>query len=728
MTSIGSLKNKVKSAISRTVSLNKQICEKNKYGGYMYNENMCNRKGKYVNSKSCEKKINCKSSGILIRPSCSNQTYNLNTHNFSVEIGYSKIRKKRENFSDNISSNIKDNIYNFNSNNINNTRNINNNNNFNGNSDNNERGESKRDDIHSSMIHFSRENPSSENAFNKKNKFLKTKCILKKINGEIKELNVKDIKTKLPNYVPYHQKTESVTTSLFKNKKTFSSTPTTIESITNLPIVYDNVHMNTDLVKKCRQASQNKLSILRNCNWSNKILSKIKLPVGKNLNSQSVTNTRLKRGEFQNSYNEYLQNISGPTFNPLSNNVRSVSCHHISYCNDNNKEQNTIRSVSQKLIFCNTEVVYDTPVGEAKFRGFQDDLIKLESVQKKDALLFHSSQVRLVKSVVTPDMDSLKDNLTGMVLKHSKNMILSKLKSLKNNNHNNFQYRHNSSTRKSILKNKAKISKWNSTNSRGNSESHLSDRVEKEEVCSYDHPYSLEDYNEKLNNSKKLSCNEGVPLFGNSAQDVTVERLLAEKPKIKSIQKKKCIEKISCYKVIHKSDDFISIYKNEGERTRNEPCIDVSSLLCKPGYVGNYLCESNSTKNYCHAMEEDDEIASRNEEEGVNMNTLYKMKKKKKNYNNNNNNNSSNKSDNNNSSNKSDNNNNSEVDNNLTSTNNYELNEKLQIDEYGHIQEEYNTQYNFENDEILYHLRKAVICSPTLNLDLQYITLFDEIL
>ncbi|SBT35860.1 conserved Plasmodium protein, unknown function [Plasmodium ovale wallikeri] len=88
------------------------------------------------------------------------------------------------------------------------------------------------------------------------NSFLETKCILKKINGDIKEINIKDINTTLPNYIPYRKKEDTNISAIFKTGEKFTSAHnTTLEVLTNLPTVYEEVHMDWQLVQKCKEAS-----------------------------------------------------------------------------------------------------------------------------------------------------------------------------------------------------------------------------------------------------------------------------------------------------------------------------------------------------------------------------------------------------------------------------------------------------------------------------------------
>ncbi|SCP04774.1 conserved Plasmodium protein, unknown function [Plasmodium ovale] len=540
------------------------------------------------------------------------------------------------------------------------------------------------------------------------NSFLKTKCILKKINGDIKEINIKDINTTLPNYIPYRKKEDTNISAIFKTGGKFTSAHnTTLETLTNLPTVYEKVHMDWQLVQKCREASLSRNASINNCHYSDKAFSKIKLSVERSVTGSTGAYSGLMCGECYNWQDKDAQRTKVAAFACPHKLSRSFSCSIVN-CNTPSKGVEKInRAVSQKLIVCNAEKVYNTPVGEAKFRGFENEMIKFESVQ--DSLKFHSSEVKHIKSVVSPDINSIKENLTPMVLKHSKNMILSKLRSLNSKRAGSSRHGENSPEDR-VSENATGSPRWNSPKRKNNKHKpsymtpHIDkhrDNKEENEHTPYNNnllPYS---YRGVLNDHKKEIHEKTKLLFVHSDQNVTLEKILAEKPRVKSIEKKKYIERINGYKVIYKSDDFVSIYKKEDNRTIGEQCFDVSSLLCKPGYVGNYLCESNSTFNDSNVREnqkvmgtlEDDEY----DREHANDNAWCMGKKCDR----------------------------------LTYGGIYTMKENTATNEpHAFVEgEQLNTMDDLEKDDkILYHLTKAINSSPTLNVDLQYILIFNDML
>ncbi|CRG96500.1 conserved Plasmodium protein, unknown function [Plasmodium gallinaceum] len=558
-------------------------------------------------------------------------------------------------------------------------------------------------------FYFKEDNDIKENSNEVKlsinnSKCLKSNYILKKLNGEIKELNIKDASSILENYIPYQNNNIS-TENKFKTKRSLSSTINNLEDLNNLPIVYEE--RNLDLVKKCREASKKKI-INKYCSKS-KIPSKIKLPIKKSFKILTNSNLKLKYGDCCLYKENEKKKRPSTTFNYSSKKYRSLSCINMNNVNHNDKNKN--REISQKSLLCNSEEFYTTPIGEAKLCGFEKELMKFKSVQNK-INIFHPSQVNYNKTINSSNINSVKKNLTPLVLKHSKNMILSKLKKLKPKKINNSKYR-SSSLVDNIL-GKENFSKWNLLENNESLKNTTNFKIEnkiinekrKSKISSENEDLYILNYNKKLNQSKNLNSGKNESPFQINERDLTLSKILAEKPIVKSTEKKKVIEKINDYKVIYKSEDFVGIYKSNEDNEKKKNFIDFTSLLCKPGYIGDYLCETTSTINLSY-------IKKRKEE-----NKYKKISE--------------------------DNNNENEKirENNTSFNNEYYTKENMAKGESEKINVEHQHQPNEttkyrnifelnknENDEILYYLKEAVKNSPTINVDLQYIMIiFNEIL
>lgn len=90
----------------------------------------------------------------------------------------------------------------------------------------------------------------------------KNKCMLKKINGELKELNNLDTCKILKNYIPY---TKTSKFNIFNDspQKHVSYKYYDLNNFEIIPTIYQTQNCNTDLIKKCRQASKNTMTDIR---------------------------------------------------------------------------------------------------------------------------------------------------------------------------------------------------------------------------------------------------------------------------------------------------------------------------------------------------------------------------------------------------------------------------------------------------------------------------------
>ncbi|GAW81211.1 hypothetical protein, conserved [Plasmodium gonderi] len=408
-------------------------------------------------------------------------------------------------------------------------------------------------------------------------------CVVKRLNGITEQINIKDIATILPNYIPYERKNNNtLLSSVFKTENDFENSHKNLGNISNLPVVYQNVELNLDLVKKCREASTS-----RKPSFSSQELQQ----------PDKYVITRV-------NYCKRL--IKRPHIN-----MYMKECLHVSTCDIN------------------------------------------------------------------------KPQVTPMLLKHSTNMILSKLKKMKCTGRTQ-----SSTTVTNLTDNKFKkgtqFPQGDFSKNKIHGQSMVNRKVDETDIHRFNSS-SLQSHDQAISKSFSKSS------LMNERQDMVLQGALAKRTRVKSIEKKKCIEKVNSYKVVYESDDFVSIYKNRGEKTTNEKCIDVSSLLCIPGYVGRYLCESNSTLNYSHAQHNEYQQEKDKIQDGKKVNeNLFKYDKHDENT------------------------------TSVISPSPHEQHKHEQLcDGFENI---------FANDDMIsYYLTKAVNCSPTLNLDLHYIMILNEI-
>ncbi|KJP85849.1 hypothetical protein AK88_04497 [Plasmodium fragile] len=460
-------------------------------------------------------------------------------------------------------------------------------------------------------------------------------CLVKRLNGKVEQIHMKDIHTAFPNYIPYERNDNSAfLSSVFSSSEDKDKTQGKVGDISNLPVVYQNVELNLDLVKKCRQASTSRkaFSDAKRC-------AKIKLPIG-------TTPSPSQTGNF--SCNNTIYNPSG--------------CH----------PSNGLRSTSQKRTFSNVQTWNSaTRQGSNFFSCGQSPIRRFQSAQhpqNETTLSLCSPQVVASKRDATPQTSLLKPYAMPMLLKHSTNMILSQLKKTKGNE------RTHAKGTSTTIKNKDKQKEVQFGPSAFSKKQIDNQPIVDGQIDKVEYPRSngsFKDYHQVVASSH--SCSNSP--VGCKKEDLTLQRMLAKTTKVKSIEKEKYIEKVNSYKVIYQSDDFVSIYQNRGDKIINDHCIDVSTLLCIPGYAGGYLCESNSTINQSHAngkenSQEEDTKGSGSVASARSFTAHPKQEE-----------------------------------------------DKLWIDPNVDLLNE---------DLILYHLRKAINSSLTLNVDLQYLALLNK--
>ncbi|SOV78297.1 conserved Plasmodium protein, unknown function [Plasmodium sp. gorilla clade G3] len=409
-------------------------------------------------------------------------------------------------------------------------------------------------------------------------KIQENKCILKKLNGEIKELNLNNIHEILPNYIPYQQNIQDKYNYL-KNKTTFSY------SYASSKTMHERKCSKLGFIEKCTKVFKMKKAENRMHPHTN-LCQKIKLPIIKNLIDKQALE------------------------------------------------------------------------GEAESCGFEKKLTKMEAVQGKNTFPCQLSDVKHKKSAIFPNIHSVKENVTPIVLKHSRNMILSKTKSLKFKQMSNIPivedtqkkekiYPRNNNIDSTIIKNTDKKNKiYDDKEEKSIFEENMSNKQSNNflEISSFDEKNSRIKL-EKKNNKNKCSENDTY------------------------------IKKKMNYKVVYRSDDFVSIYKSDEDKNNKvkKECIDTPSLLCKPGYVGKYLYESNSSINYSpnndknmNAINNNDNFKKLNETPNINENS---------------------------------------------GTHGYTEKNNINIHKY---------------DDILYYMNKAIYNSPTYNIDVQYMSILNE--
>ncbi|EUD67295.1 hypothetical protein C922_02445 [Plasmodium inui San Antonio 1] len=384
-------------------------------------------------------------------------------------------------------------------------------------------------------------------------------CLVKRLNGKVEKIDMKDIQTAFPNYIPYEKNDNSaLLSSVFSSAEETDQTQGKVGDISNLPVVYQDVELNLDLVKKCRQASKSRNPFSGIRQRSAKPFSTVKLPIGTTRTSQTARRSN--------------QKAPRPS--------RSFSCNNTIYNPSAFHPKNGLKSTPQKRTFSNVQTWSNTPGGGSNF----------SSSGRSPIRRFQSAQTD------TPPQQTIlqKPYVIPMLLRHSTNMILSQLRKMKANQ------RTDTKGTSINIKNKEKqkeVQVGPSSFSKKQMDNQTIVNGKRDKVdypC--DNSSSVKDYHQVVVGT---NCCSSSPVGGKKG-DLTLQRLLAKKTKVKSIEKEKYIEKVNPYKVIHQSDDFASIYQNRGDRITNDHCIDVSSLLCIPGYVGAYLCESNSTVNHSY--------------------------------------------------------------------------------------------------------------------------------
>ncbi|SOV80374.1 conserved Plasmodium protein, unknown function [Plasmodium reichenowi] len=409
-------------------------------------------------------------------------------------------------------------------------------------------------------------------------KIQENKCILKKLNGEIKELNINNIHEILPNYIPYQQSIQHKYNFL-KNKNACSY------SYASSKTIHERKCSKLGFIEKCTKVfkmnkDENKMHPDTN------VCQKIKLPINKNLNDKQA---------FE---------------------------------------------------------------GEAQLCGFEKDLTKMETVQGKNLFLYQSSDVKHYKSSIFPNIHSVKKNVTPIILKHSRNMILSKTKNLKFKQMSNIPIVEE--TRK-----KEKIYPRN--NNINNTTIKIPDKKNKE----YDDKQEQNIFEQNMNNKQS---NNFLEISSIDEKNSTI-KLEKQNHKNKCSEKDTYVKKKINYKVIYQSDDFVCMYKSDEDKNKKakKECMDASSLLCTPGYVGKYLYESNSSINY--SPNRDKNINT------INNNNNFKKLDEKSNI----------------------------IEN--SETHDYTEKNNINIHKY---------------DDILYYMNKAICNSPTYNIDVQYMNILNE--
>ncbi|SCM01477.1 conserved Plasmodium protein, unknown function [Plasmodium chabaudi chabaudi] len=477
----------------------------------------------------------------------------------------------------------------------------------------------------------------------------KNKYMLKTVNGELKELNNIDTCKILKNYIPY-TKTNTFNISTNLTQKLFSYTYHDLNNFDNLPTIYQTQNFNTDLVKKCRDASKNTVTDIRkHCQCSKKEMKKIKETLNGNLCSSNL--------DFPNKQNATSKYLTYPR-----DQIQRLSCNK----HGKNKLTNSKKSISnfpsinksQSLLLQMDAQNCQTPQPASHKKQKEDPMPKHEQAQACS----HTNMP------IKP-----KRNATATLLNHSKNMIISKIKNEKNNLSPLHKKEKDLTTNlKHYFVNNNKLTKVQN----------ISNLVHK-------------NYNQKRCQSKNTLSDKNKTFFENYKHNLTIEKVLGQTTRVKSVEKKKYIEKVNQYKVISKNDNFVSIYKNKENQNLNDQTVDLASLLCTPGYVGNYLHQSNSTNDNLHDNVKKSEKYENELANEQNHSRLANVQAKNE------------------------------------QPNLFFVKNNLQVPKCSNLNKSSKTNNQFltnQNDEILFHMTKAINSSPTLNLDLQYITLFIELL
>ncbi|SOV16112.1 conserved Plasmodium protein, unknown function [Plasmodium sp. gorilla clade G2] len=406
---------------------------------------------------------------------------------------------------------------------------------------------------------------------NENYKIQENKCILKKLNGEIKELNLNNIHEILPNYIPYQQSIQDKY-DIFKNKITCSYSYTSTQTMDKRKC------SKLGFIQKCTKVfkmkkDENKMHTCTN------VCQKIKLPINNNLND--------------------------------------------------------IQALDDEDELC----------------AFEKNLTKKEAVQRKNLLLYQSSYIKHNKNANFQNINSVKENVSPIVLKHSRNMILSKKKNLK--------FKHMSSI--PIVEDTQKKQNIYQTNNHIDITT-IKNTDKKNKI--YDDKKEKSIFQQNVNNKQSNNFLE-ISSFDEKNSNIKLEQ---HNHKNKCNIKDTCVKKKMNYKVIYQSDE------DKNKKTPNE-CIDTSSLLCKPGYVEKYLYESNSSIS-CSPNNDKNRNA-------INNNNNFKK-----------------------------------------------LNERTNIiqNSESHDYIEKNNINIYKYDDILYYMKKAIYNSPTYNIDIQYMSILNEIL
>ncbi|KEG02379.1 conserved Plasmodium protein, unknown function [Plasmodium vinckei vinckei] len=486
----------------------------------------------------------------------------------------------------------------------------------------------------------------------------KNKYMLKKINGELKELNNLDTSKILKNYIPY-TKTNKFNMFTDLTQTNLSYKYDDINNFDNLPTIYQTQNLDTDLVKKCRDASKNvPTDISKHCQCSEKEMKKIKEALNGSLCS-NLTNQQNAASKYLIYPREQIQRLS---------------------CSNQNEKTKLNNLINSKKNICNSPSINKSQsfLIQKNHKNCQTSQATSHKKQKEDYMSSHDQPQTCLHAnlPIKP-----KRNPTTTLLNHSKNMIISKIKTEKNN----LTPLHKKE--KDLI---ASLKYYFVNNNKLDNVQKISNLVHK-------------NYNQEPSQSKNKLSDKNKTFFENSKQNLTIEKLLGLTARVKSVEKKKYIEKINQYKVISKNSHLVSIYKNKENKNFNDQTVDLANLLCTPGYVGNYLYQSNSTNEKCEneLANEQNHIKLTSEQNHIELANVQAKNEQL-------------------------------VKNDLQVTKCPNLNEPSKINnihEECQIKNKINNQFlTNQNDEILFHMTKAINSSPTLNLDIQYITLFIELL
>ncbi|GAB66722.1 hypothetical protein PCYB_095060 [Plasmodium cynomolgi strain B] len=257
-------------------------------------------------------------------------------------------------------------------------------------------------------------------------------CLVKRLNGKLEQIDMKDIQTAFPNYIPYERNDNGAfLSSVFSPvEDTEQQTQGKVGDISNLPVVI-------------RQGSA-------------KSSAKIKLPIGTPPTSQTGKLTRvtpreglgkaLHAGERAGGVSDVYSHGAIPWCYPMILShargshqkapppSRSFSCNNTIYNPSACNPSNGLRSTSQKRTFSNVQTSYNSPGGGSNFSSCgQSPIRRFQSAQNATTLSLRSPKVVTPKRDATPQTSLLKPYAIPMLLKHSTNMILNQLKKKKGN-------------------------------------------------------------------------------------------------------------------------------------------------------------------------------------------------------------------------------------------------------------------------------------------------------